>query len=176
MSLQFTHVRSFACRGRLHSYERIVLSSVFIAQQQRGTKSSKVHVTVVCVLPHLTVEHRHLWQKMQRDCYTSFSLRFRKGKAFCERAFALHRQQPEKDKQNVSVAPLEKFLRTPLHNAADLSKGLLLSWAADTGVNQPATNLKPRISANTKVISKKLNFAPEDSLCANVCYKRNYLT
>jgi len=30
---------------------------------------------------------------------------FRKGKAFCERSFALHRQQPEKDKQqNVDAA------------------------------------------------------------------------
>jgi len=27
----------------------------------------------------------------------------RKGKAFCERAFALHRQQPENHKQNVDV-------------------------------------------------------------------------
>jgi len=26
----------------------------------------------------------------------------------------LHRQQPEKDKQNVDFAPLEKFLRTPM--------------------------------------------------------------
>ena len=27
------------------------------------------------------------------------------GKAFCERPFVLHRQQPEKDKQNVDFAP-----------------------------------------------------------------------
>jgi len=34
---------------------------------------------------------------------------------FCTRQFALHRQQPEKDKQNVDFAPpLEIFLRTPL--------------------------------------------------------------
>jgi len=33
----------------------------------------------------------------------------------CERAFALHRQQHGKDKQNVEFAyPLEKFLRTPM--------------------------------------------------------------
>jgi len=37
-----------------------------------------------------------------------------KGKALCERPFALHCQQPEKDKQNVDVAPLEKFLRMPI--------------------------------------------------------------
>jgi len=37
------------------------------------------------------------------------------GKALCERPFVLHRQQPEKYKQNVDVAPsLEKFLRTPI--------------------------------------------------------------
>ena len=29
----------------------------------------------------------------------------RKGKAFCEYPFAVHRQQPEKDKQNFDVAP-----------------------------------------------------------------------
>jgi len=38
----------------------------------------------------------------------------RKDKAFCERPFVLHRQQPEKDKQNFGVAPLEKILRTPM--------------------------------------------------------------
>jgi len=36
------------------------------------------------------------------------------GKALCERPFALHRQQPEKYKQNVDVAPLEKFMSTPV--------------------------------------------------------------
>jgi len=39
---------------------------------------------------------------------------------------------------------------------------LLLSGAANTGVNQPITNFKLRISANTNVTSKKLKFAPED--------------
>jgi len=40
---------------------------------------------------------------------------YRKDKAFCERPFALHHQQPEKDKQNFDVAPpLEKFSRTPM--------------------------------------------------------------
>ena len=33
--------------------------------------------------------------------------------SLCERPFALQRQQPEKDKQNVDVARLEKILRTP---------------------------------------------------------------
>jgi len=36
------------------------------------------------------------------------------GKAVCERQFALHRQQPENNKQNVDVVPLETFLRTPM--------------------------------------------------------------
>jgi len=45
--------------------------------------------------------------------WSKFFLR-RKGKALCERPFALHRQQP-KFKQNVNVAhPLEKFLLTPM--------------------------------------------------------------
>jgi len=47
--------------------------------------------------------------------HRAFSLWCVKGKAFCECPFALHRQQPEKDKQNVDVAlPLEKILRTPM--------------------------------------------------------------
>jgi len=32
-----------------------------------------------------------------------------KGKAFCERPYAPHRQQPEKDQQNIEVAPREKI-------------------------------------------------------------------
>ena len=35
----------------------------------------------------------------------TFSLWCRKGEAFCVRPFALHRQQPEKDKQNVDFVP-----------------------------------------------------------------------
>jgi len=38
---------------------------------------------------------------------------------FCIRQFALHRQQPEKDEQNVALPPLSKFLRTPM--AADIA-------------------------------------------------------
>jgi len=38
------------------------------------------------------------------------------GKARCERPFTLHRQQPEKHKQNVDVAPLEKFMPTPMES------------------------------------------------------------
>jgi len=33
----------------------------------------------------------------------------RNGTAFCERPFALHRQQPDKDKQNCNVAPRGKI-------------------------------------------------------------------
>jgi len=32
----------------------------------------------------------------------------------CERLFTLYRQQCEKDKRHVDLAPLEKFLRTPM--------------------------------------------------------------
>jgi len=38
----------------------------------------------------------------------------RKGKALCERPFALHCQQPEKDKQNVEFSPPENVLRMPM--------------------------------------------------------------
>jgi len=40
------------------------------------------------------------------------------GKAFCERPFALHGQQPEKDKRNVDFPPPEKFLRTSMTDLA----------------------------------------------------------
>jgi len=33
---------------------------------------------------------------------------------FCKRLFALQRQQPEHNKQNVDFVPLEKFLWTPM--------------------------------------------------------------
>jgi len=39
----------------------------------------------------------------------ALSMGRRKGKAFRECRFALHRQQPEKDKQNVDVAPPGKI-------------------------------------------------------------------
>jgi len=39
---------------------------------------------------------------------------FRKGKAFSERPFALHRQQFENHQQNIDVAPLEKVLPKPM--------------------------------------------------------------
>jgi len=49
------------------------------------------------------------------------------GKALCGRPFALHRQKPEKHKQNVNVVPpLEKFLRTPMERGLEaLSIGVL---------------------------------------------------
>jgi len=45
--------------------------------------------------------------------WSNFFLR-RMGKALCECPFALHRQQPEKYKQNIDVSPLEKFLQMPM--------------------------------------------------------------
>jgi len=45
---------------------------------------------------------------------------------------------------------------------------LLLSWAANAGVNHPITDLKLRISANTNVTSKKLEFEPEDGFSAQM--------
>jgi len=41
---------------------------------------------------------------------------YRQGKAFCERPFALHRQEPTNDMQNVAFAPVEKFLRAPMNS------------------------------------------------------------
>jgi len=43
---------------------------------------------------------------------------YRKGKEFCERQFALDRQQPESDKQNFDVAPAGK-LSADLHGCID---------------------------------------------------------
>jgi len=43
----------------------------------------------------------------------------RKGEAFCERAFALYRQQPENEKQEATLPPLENFLRTPMRDKLD---------------------------------------------------------
>jgi len=50
-------------------------------------------------------QHRLMWYK--------------KGKAFCERPLALHRQQPEKDKQNFDISPPGKnpaHSHGPIHN------------------------------------------------------------
>jgi len=55
--------------------------------------------------------HRSTWKRFQNRCewsvcfHVALSLWFRNSKAFCEHPFALQRQQPEKDKQNVDVAP-----------------------------------------------------------------------
>jgi len=38
----------------------------------------------------------------------------RKEKAFCERPFSLHRQQPENHEQNCDVATLEILLQMPM--------------------------------------------------------------
>ena len=69
MSLQFTHVPSFACWGRLRNLRAdcstVVLYYVTIIWQ-RIFKGS-LQVTMVGVLSHVTVERRHLWQVMQRD-------------------------------------------------------------------------------------------------------------
>jgi len=39
---------------------------------------------------------------------------FGKGKAFCEHPFALHRQQPENNAQNVDVAAHGKICAEPM--------------------------------------------------------------
>jgi len=83
-------------------------------------------VTVNCNKPRSFIRCENKWVKKKHCCqWRAFfanvavtwciSLWCRKGKAFCERLFALHRQQPEKDKQNVDCdPPWGKFLRTPM--------------------------------------------------------------
>ena len=67
VSLQFTHVRYFACRCRLQSLwadcSIVTLYCVTMTWQQ----IFKGSVTVVGVVPHVTVESRHLWQKILRE-------------------------------------------------------------------------------------------------------------
>jgi len=67
VSLQFTHVRYLGCRCRWQSLwvdcSIVTLYCVTITWQQ----ISKGSVTVVGVLPLVTVERRHLWQKMLLD-------------------------------------------------------------------------------------------------------------
>jgi len=43
-----------------------------------------------------------------------------KGKAFCERPFALHYQQPEKDKQSFDIAPSGK-ISADAHGCTDFN-------------------------------------------------------
>jgi len=67
VSLQFAHARYFACRCRLQSSwaDCLIVTLYWVTiTWQRTFKGS---VTVVGVLPHVTVERRHLWQKMLRD-------------------------------------------------------------------------------------------------------------
>ena len=49
--------------------------------------------------------------------HRALSSGYRKGKAFCERPFVLHRQQFEKDKQNVDVSPCKNFCGRPCQNS-----------------------------------------------------------
>jgi len=54
----------------------------------------------------------------------------RKGKALCERPFTLNRHQPEKYKQNIDVAPMDKFLRTPIERGLGSTVALLTGGEA----------------------------------------------
>jgi len=49
----------------------------------------------------------------------AFYLWCRKGKVFCEHPFALHRQQPEKDKQKFDVGTLEKVQQTSVQVSSE---------------------------------------------------------
>jgi len=57
----------------------------------------------------------------------------RKNNALCERPFALHRQQPEKHKQNFDVTLMEKFLRTPVERGlGTILTNLLITATSST--------------------------------------------
>jgi len=56
---------------------------------------------------------KHFRQNIEIEVQRAVSTDW-KGKAFCERRFAMHRQQPEKYNENCDVLPLEKFLLTPV--------------------------------------------------------------
>ena len=54
------------------------------------------------------------WPPSLRPCVAgTFSLWCRKGKAFCERAFALYHQQHGEHKQSIELAPWKSFCRRP---------------------------------------------------------------
>jgi len=70
MNLEFTDVRSFACRGRLRKVpsdcSTVGISCIKITWQQIFKCS--LHVTVAGDLLHVTVERRHLGRQiMQQD-------------------------------------------------------------------------------------------------------------
>jgi len=54
-------------------------------------------------------------------------LSFRIGKTFRERTFALHHQQPDKDQQNVDVAPPGKISVDAHASSSDVPKSFLSS-------------------------------------------------
>jgi len=75
------------------------------------------------------------------------------------RQFALHRQQPEKDKQNFNFAPLEKFLRTPMAVPVEqLFASFALNWLHLINNHSKATS-----SEASHILSKI-----QQKLCADV--------
>jgi len=86
MSLQITHVRPFSCRGRLRNLladcSIVGLCCVTITWQQ--IFNGLLQVTAEGVLPHVTVERRHLgWQVMQRDTDSDFLIEERHVVSYC---------------------------------------------------------------------------------------------
>jgi len=69
MQYAVRYVRSFACKGKLPNLRAgcsaVVLYCVTITWPQLFKGS--LQVTVAGLLPLVTVEHRHLWQVMQRE-------------------------------------------------------------------------------------------------------------
>ena len=80
------------------------------------------------------------------------------GKLFCVCPFALHRQQPEKDKQNVDYAPsLEKFLQMPMGRNQSTRKKFCTNVSVDIiNLPAPSTDVMTNCTKNVKFRINKM--------------------
>ena len=88
---------------------------IYAPIQQNLKRLQKVHLCGKLVYTSIGIRLQNICE--WSACFLeAFSLSCRHSKQFCELPFALKRQQPETDKQNVDVAhPRENFLRTPMY-------------------------------------------------------------
>jgi len=88
VSLQFFHVRSFACRGRLPNlkadYSTVRLCCVTITWQQIYCS---LQVTIVGLLPHVTNERRHLGRKCNEAVTANSGKQGRRRAGHCSLTF-----------------------------------------------------------------------------------------
>ena len=127
VSLQFTHVRYFACRCRLQSLwvDCSIVTLHCVTLTKTWQQIFKGSVTVVGILPDVTVERRHVWQICAELCpHAPFVTPLRSRGHFrydVERAkrfvnVHLHYiiSNMAKIRKISSFPLLEKFLRTPM--------------------------------------------------------------